>query len=1320
MSLRFKNLEKKTAMSRRHRSNKIFQRANLQIERLEDRSVMSATALSSFPAEDAPATPVLAATMAAAETAPIAELLSVEEWVQSLTESQLHLVLPQDVKYIKTTQLASLKDAGLFNLWPDASRAALQPAQVQALNIGALGITRLTLEQTSWLTAAQVQQIKWNEFHYLSPLRVPYLTAPQLQTLKDLGTFRAWTPEARAALQPAQVQALDIDALGIAWLTPQQITWLTPAQIHQVEWKEFHRLPASQVGNLTTAQLASLKDAGLFNLWPEASRAALQPAQVQALNIGALGITRLTLEQTSWLTAAQVQQIKWNEFHYLSPLRVPYLTAPQLQTLKDAGTFGAWTEEARSVLQSWQLQALDVNALGVSQLTTAQIAWLTPAQISQIKRPEELYRLPPSQIPRLSIAQIQQLEGMHLGHWSADSRAALTQIQVQALRIEWTGVHLLTQQQVSWLSGAQVQRVTWPYFELLTPAQIPYLTIAQIKSLHDVARFRNWSQAARDALTFTQTQALDIAAFGIELLNTTHVGWLTKAQVQSISYREIGGLQPFQIPYLSIAQMQSIPRGVFLFDLPVALQMAFTREQLLALPSQVLADYAVDSYPTSYHPQSNGSVGPDGLPNSVHHLAEAAKVFALVPLNAATHTTVASGNWSDSRIWKDGKIPSAGAKVVVAAGTTVTFDAYQNEAMKTLRIDGTLAFATNRNTQLKADTIVVYSTGRLFVGTSDRPIQDNVTARILIADNGPIDRVWDPYMFSRGIISRGEVKMYGRTTTSYAAAANDLMAGATKINLSVAPTGWRVGDKIVIAGDNQMLMNAGAEERTILAINGSTVTVEALRLNHVAPQDFGGFIHVANLSRNIEIMAEDDSVVAQRPHMMFMHNANVNLNNIGVYGFGRTDKSQPINDPVVVNGVLQAGTGMNPRARYSIHFHHTGVNPTKAPAEVSGSVVYGSAGWGYVNHSSNVNFDNNVAYQVHGASFTGEDGNEIGAMRGNLSVSAMGTYGDIVSRSLNHDFGFEGHGFWLQGPGISLENNISAGSRGSAYVLFMSSTKNLFDAVNLPNPALAGGQDAVPVGSVPLKQFYGNVAYAAKNGLEIWKHMQVMNDGDGVIHSFTAWNISSAGIDVHYSGRLKIRNARLLSTAENYASGVGINTNFLTQGITIEDSVILGFQVGVKAPVRRTTSIIRGYIAAAIGIDVEKGEATDRVVNIKETMFKDLPAAVLIGRTQKHIYLHAPYDFGYRPARREDSLYAEDFVYYSPDSGGSYRLYFNEQTPAFVPFTASNAVGYVPMQYLGLTNQQLRTQFGLVLRGGMTPANAIALSDVVGGVGVAY
>jgi len=282
------------------------------------------------------------------------------------------------------------------------------------------------------------------------------------------------------------------------------------------------------------------------------------------------------------------------------------------------------------------------------------------------------------------------------------------------------------------------------------------------------------------------------------------------------------------------------------------------------------------------------------------------------------------------------------------------------------------------------------------------------------------------------------------------------------------------------------------------------------------------------------------------------------------------------------------------------------------------------------------------------------------------------------------------------------------------------STKNLFDAANLDNPTLAGGQNAVPVGSVPLKRFFNNVAYASRTGLEIWHHMQVMNEGYGIIESFLSWNTTMMGIDVHYSGQLKIRNARLFGDVRGYMANVGVETNFLTQGISIEDSVIVGFEVGVRAPVRRTTSIQRGYVSAVTGIDVGKGEATDRSVIINGTIFNSLSTAALQGRTQRNIYLHAPYDFAPRPARRIESLYSEDVITYLPRAGGRYRLYYDEQSPSFVPFTMVNANGYVPSSYLGLTNQQLQTQLGVVLRGGTTPAIASSIAGVSGGLGAAF
>lgn len=1385
-------------MSRRHLKSRVSIRSALQIETLESRTVMSATPVAAIPLDDPTDTAVTpASTPAQDEFDPtsLAALLSTEDWVRSLTGAQLGSVLPQDVRlitasqlqavpnesyfrswsaearaalqpwqvqslnisavgisalsaqqvgwltqqqvqqvkwdqfqllppaqvqYLTGAQLQSLTNLSYFRVWSAGARAALQPAQVQALNIAALGIAELTSQQVSWLSQSQVQQVKWEQFQLLWPGQIQFLTAAQVQAVPNVSYFRAWSPAARAALQPAQVQALNVSALGIGELTSQQVSWLSRSQVQQVRWDQFQLLWPGQIQYLTAAQLQTLTNPSFFRVWSAEARAALQPVQVQALNINALGIQQLTLQQTAWLTATQVQQVKWYEFQLLSPQRTPYLSTAQLQSLTNVSFFRSWSPEARAALQAWQVQSLNISMLEISGLTPTQISWLTAAQVAQIKRTDELKLLPPSQVPSLTLGQISSLEAMHFYDWTAASRAALRQNQVPSLNVSSFGIMLLTPEQRAWLTTSQVQQVRWQEFEYLNESQTPFLTLDQVGSLHDMGRFRNWSPAARAALTYSQVRSLDVATLRLEGLTATQIGWLTAMQVQSLDYRDIPGLQAQQIPQLSLAQIRAIPSGAFLADLSEPLQRALTREQLLALAPAVWAQFNVDVLPpANYDPAANNAVGPDGLPNGVHAVEEAAKAFALVPLNAATHATVASGNWSDARIWKDGKVPGAGARVVVSAGTVVSFDAFQTAALKTLRIDGTLSFAADRNTQLKADTVVVYSTGKLFIGTAERPIQDNVTARILIADNGAIDRTWDPYMLSRGIISRGEVKMYGRTVTSYVAATTDLMMGATKITLSSTPTGWRVGDKIVITGVDEMMMNAGAEERTILAINGSVITIDALRLDHAAPQEEAGFIHVANLTRNIELKAEDDSVIAERPHLMFMHNANVALSNVGVYGFGRTDKSQPINDPVVVNGVLMPGTGTNPRARYAIHFHHTGVNPDNAPAQVSGSLVVGSAGWGYVNHSSNVNFDGNVAYQVHGASFASEDGNEIGAMRGNLSISSIGTYGDIHPRDLNHDFGYNGHGFWLQGPGVVMENNISAGSRGAAFMLFMSSSKNLFDAANLSDPALAGGRDAVPVGSVPIKRFYGNVAYASKTGLEIWRHMQAMNDGSGIIDSFLSWNTSLVGIDIHYSGRLKIRNAKLFGDTQGYTAAVGINTNFLTQGITIEEGAIVGFETGIKAPVRRDTTIVRGYISAIVGIDIEKGEAANRTVNVNGTMIVTPASAAWGDRTPMDVYLHAPYDFAPRPARALESLYSEDVITYAPWPGGRYQLYYDEQAPTFVPFKPTNALGYVAGMYLGLTNQQLQSIFGIKLRGGMTPPNAVVLEGVSGGMGVA-
>ena len=486
--------------------------------------------------------------------------------------------------------------------------------------------------------------------------------------------------------------------------------------------------------------------------------------------------------------------------------------------------------------------------------------------------------------------------------------------------------------------------------------------------------------------------------------------------------------------------------------------------------------------------------------------------------------------------------------------------------------------------------------------------------------------------------------------------------------------------------------------------NGQVVTVDRLNYDHVPPAGFGLSVYVANFARNIVITSDVNDKPIERPHMMFMHNPNVQLENISVAGFGRTDKSIPINDPVVVDGVLQPGSGTNPRARYAIHFHHTGVNPAYDPAVVRGSVVFESPGWGYVNHSSNVVMENNISYRVVGSGFVAEDGNEIGVMRGNLALSSTGSGEPVQSRVAIHDFGHGGHGFWLQGPGVAVIDNIAAGHAQAGFIYFTNSTKDQFDAVNLTDPSLAAGHLAIPVGAAPLKQFSGNTTLTSRTGLEMWFHQTLMPDGQTFIDHFTSWNSRDGGIELHYVGQVTIRDAVLVGNMNEFR-GLGIFSNHITSDITFLNNRIEGFEKGIVTPPRRTNSIIGGTINAIMGIYIEGANDTIRTLNVVGSInFKSASLAQRRGIQQYSVYATGEIDYVHR---RLAAMLSPDRIRFSRNNFTLAALYFPEQAAGYVPFPADEATGFVPDEYLDLTNQQLRQRFGVSLSGGFPPSDVI-------------
>ncbi|MEM1332338.1 MAG: G8 domain-containing protein, partial [Actinomycetota bacterium] len=176
--------------------------------------------------------------------------------------------------------------------------------------------------------------------------------------------------------------------------------------------------------------------------------------------------------------------------------------------------------------------------------------------------------------------------------------------------------------------------------------------------------------------------------------------------------------------------------------------------------------------------------------------------MAFVDPEVATHTAVASGSWSSGSTWSAGSVPSAGSRVVIPTGVTVTVDGQVADAPKTIGVAGTLRFAHDVDTELRVDTIVTHPGSRFEIGTPDQPIHADVVARVVFTDDGTIDRDWDPSLLSRGALLHGTTVVQGSTKTHRAIVATHPRAGDQVVELTTEPSGWRVGDALVVSGTN--------------------------------------------------------------------------------------------------------------------------------------------------------------------------------------------------------------------------------------------------------------------------------------------------------------------------------------------------------------------------------------------------------------------------------------------------------------------------------------------------------------------------------------
>jgi hypothetical protein len=322
--------------------------------------------------------------------------------------------------------------------------------------------------------------------------------------------------------------------------------------------------------------------------------------------------------------------------------------------------------------------------------------------------------------------------------------------------------------------------------------------------------------------------------------------------------------------------------------------------------------------------------------------AEMAAALLLVKRGSVTKLfAVDSGTWNNAANWYPNGVPGANANVCIPEGTVCTYDLNDSTTkLFTVRVDGTFQADPTIDCAILFDTMVITPLGTRRSGTLASPVPADKTHQYIIAtSNGEIDvgpHAWDTFFQSRGIISIGLSDDHGYKKNGYFEAVSPAVpvAGATSLQLNAVPTGWLVGDSIVICstvGFRYFSLGGASytgtafpdfqdEERTITSITGSTISwTGGLTWSHIGPtgvtnrQDCK--CYVINLTRNIVFRPDNASAdLNHRGHTMQMHNYNGwKARGAEFRSLGRTSKLGGSTKGIIARGwgTLAAGVSMD-------------------------------------------------------------------------------------------------------------------------------------------------------------------------------------------------------------------------------------------------------------------------------------------------------------------------------------------------------------------------------------------------------------------------
>jgi hypothetical protein len=433
--------------------------------------------------------------------------------------------------------------------------------------------------------------------------------------------------------------------------------------------------------------------------------------------------------------------------------------------------------------------------------------------------------------------------------------------------------------------------------------------------------------------------------------------------------------------------------------------------------------------------------------------------------------SIRSGPWSASATWEGGKVPAAGARVVIRAGHRIAYDANSSEPIRAINIAGTLSFATDTTTRLDVGLLKIQDTEEyseegfdceahlkapapnrerpaLEVGTPDRPIEPGHTATIRLVYQAGMDPASCPAIVCCGARMDFHGTPLGRTWVKLGAPARKK---ATAVTLAEAVPGWRAGDRVIVTGTRNPDYARGpqTEERIIHQVRDTTLVLDRpLEFDHAGGPDFRG--EVANLSRNVIVESADPGGV--RGHTMYhRHSAGA----ISYAEFRHLGKKAVL-------------------GRYSLHYHLVGDT-------MRGSYVLGASIWDSHNRWLTIHGTNDlvvrdcVGYRSVGHGFFFEDGTEVcNVLDRNLAVQAR--RGKPLPKQVLPFDANEGAGFWWGNSLNSFTRNVAC--ENAHYGYRFEATRDSRVRLTLPIRQPDGSRREVDIRTLPFVRFEDNEAHS--------------------------------------------------------------------------------------------------------------------------------------------------------------------------------------------------------------------------------------------------